>query len=71
MPILIADAADADGSQLPAVLVVHFRHGDIELVSDTTGYGFQYLPFAFKRQVFRQAEVNLAHAHIHGYTQLA
>jgi len=67
--ILIADAADTDGRQLPAVVVAHFRHGDIELVSDTTDYRFQHLPFAFKGHIFRQAEVYLAHAHIHGCTR--
>jgi hypothetical protein len=65
MSILVTDAADTDGGQLPAVMVVHFGHGDVELVSDATGYGLEHLPLTFEGHILRQAKVYPTHANIH------
>lgn len=66
MPLVITNTTDADGSQLPQIVVVDFSNGNIKLVSDPGGNWLQYLPLILnRRKVFRQAKANPTHANVH------
>jgi hypothetical protein len=61
----VADAADANGGQLPEVVVVNFGDRDVKLVGDPCRYRFQNLSLAFQGLVFWNTEANLAYTNIH------
>ena len=65
MAPVVRDTAEADGRQLPGVVVVDLGHGHLELVADPAGNGLQDPPLAFEGHVLRQAEADPGDADIH------
>ena len=63
--LTVANAADADGGQLPEVVVVNFGDRDVKLVGDPGCDRFQNLSLAFQGLVFRNTEANLADTNVH------
>jgi hypothetical protein len=63
--LIVTNATNPDGSQLPNIVVINLSHGNIEFVTNPAGNRLQYLPLTFQRQVFRQAKTNLTYTNIH------
>jgi len=51
--VVVADAGNPDGSHLPEVMVVHLCDGDIELLLQAGGYGFDDATFILERLALR------------------
>jgi hypothetical protein len=67
MPLIIADGTDTDGRQLPGVVIVHFRDGDIEPAADPADDGLDDLPLALQGHVLGDAQADSGHADIHWF----
>jgi hypothetical protein len=63
---VVGDEADAQGSRLPAVVIVNLSHGDIVPVLELTGHGFEHLPLALEGCVLGQAKPDCTDTNIHG-----
>jgi hypothetical protein len=65
VPFIVTDSADADGRQLPGIVIVHLGDGDIEPAADPTNDGLDHLPFPLEGHVFRDAQADPSDADIH------
>jgi len=65
MSLVIADAADTYGRQLPGIVIANLGDGNIELVANPARDRLKNLPFTFKGHIFRQAEADLGYTDIH------
>jgi hypothetical protein len=65
MPLVIADTANPDGSQLPGIIIVNLGNGHIELIAHPARDRLKNLPFTLERHIFRQAETDLTDTNIH------
>jgi hypothetical protein len=65
MPLVITDAADANGGQLPVIVIIHLGYGDIKFIPHPAGDRLQDLPFALEGHIFRQSEADPGNTNIH------
>jgi len=65
MSLVIADAADTYGRQLPGIVIGNLGDGNVELVANPARDRLKNLPFTFKGHIFRQAEADLGYTDIH------
>lgn len=65
MPPVVGDAADADGGQPPAIIIIDLGDGHLELVAQAGQHGFQHLPLSLEGHVFREAQADPGDTHFH------
>ena len=63
--VIVADAADPDGRDLPFVTVFHFRNGNVEFVPYAGDDRLHYHSFAFEGFIFGDAQVDFTNTDIH------
>ena len=65
MALVITDAADADNSKLPAIVIVDFSDGDIKAGLNTTDDRLQDLALSLEVHIFRDTQADPGDADIH------
>ena len=65
MPFIIADTGDAQGGDLPEIVIVDFCNRDIEFISRPRGDSFNDPSFIFKGPVLRYTESDMTNTNVH------
>ncbi len=65
MTSIVADAANPDSYDLPAVVIFDLGNGDVEAVLHPAGDGLQDAAFALKVVILWQTEAYLACSNVH------
>jgi hypothetical protein len=65
MAVIVAEAADPDGGDLPFIAIFNFGNGDMEFIADAGNNGLHHHPFTFEGFILWDTQVDFTDTDIH------